>query len=137
MATPETVQDILAFVAEFGNHPTGTHVSSRIALYPFLVSHLAEPLPERNVLGGLRWYEVNEAGAALAARSPLAKCLGWLREQGFQFDTSWGRRKRWSGSFLVFVHQDGRTAFISSWSRVYVKAQGKSSSELAFSGKRG
>lgn len=142
MATTETIRDNLAFIGEFGVHSRGTHVGTRIALYSYVTD---TPVDVDAIMAGrsYRSVELNEKGRVEAAFSPLTKCFEWLRENGYKRDPSWNRRS-WSGSFIPYCSEETdeegiplRTAFISSWSRVYARTRGQASSGITFDGRPG
>lgn len=144
MATIESIRDQLAFMGEFGNRASGTHVDTRIAMHRY---EIMESPSVEDVLSGrpYRLYNLNEDGEALARQSPLFYCFKWLRENGYRFLEPRGGRHTQKGNFIQYASVETdendrplRTAYISGWSRVYVNHHipGKPGAVCEFDGRQ-
>lgn len=120
-------RNALAFLGLSGQFPSHTHYKLRGDCYPFY-SFVYDD--ERRRSTG-RYFELNDAGNAVAARSNLKPCLDYLTERGFALTERKGGRAK--AGYMPFVNRaTGQTAFISSGRRVYLNVPGKIGAELVY-----
>lgn len=142
MATIQTLRDQLAFLGEFGNRASGTHIGTRLDMMPY-EEMIDVPMDDILAGKGYRPYRLNAEGEKLAAASPLRACFTWLRENGFHYVAPRRGAHTQKGNFIKYdsdeTDENGRpvaTAFISRWARVYVnrRTPGDPGAKLTFDG---
>jgi hypothetical protein len=115
LPTP-AIRNAIAFVDFYGDFARGTHAATRIAAQKYDADRgyiwvNFDHDYDKSGLGRPRFYKVTDEGREVAAKGALAKTLAWLKAEGFKFRND---RKPKLGFLNGFVHEDGRTAWISN-----------------------
>jgi hypothetical protein len=127
------VRNAIAFVDVVGDFPRNIQVSTRLRAR----EHGIEFNHDYDLTAGarVRFYNVTDAGRAVADKGTLAHCLRFAKELGFEIDM--GRRGRPKPGYIPLKNAEtGAEAFVSSGRRVYMRGQGIGY-EIAFEAKAG